>query len=79
MDAQYNLEPNGINNNTLSSAGRLKRSAMANASLDEIRSKIFADTANREEQIKQENNQAINEAGQTNAGLIMQYLKDLLD
>lgn len=70
------LQNAGINNNTLSSAGRIKRSAMTNASLDEIRSKIYADTANREEQIKQENNQAINEAGQTNAGLMMQYLRD---
>ena len=70
------LQNLGINNNTLSSAGRIKRSAMTNASLDEIRSKIYADTANREEQIKQENNQAINEAGQTNAGLMMQYLRD---
>ena len=70
------LQNVGINNNTLSSAGRIKRSAMTNASLDETRSKIYADTANREEQIKQENNQAINEAGQTNAGLAMQYLRD---
>lgn len=70
------LQNAGINNNTLSSAGRLKRSAMSNASLDEIRSRIYADTGNREEQIKQENNQAINEAGQTNAGLMMQYLRD---
>ena len=70
------LQNAGINNNTLSSAGRLKRSAMTNAALDETRSRIYADTANREEQIKQENNQAINEAGQTNAGLMMQYLRD---
>ena len=70
------LQTRGINSNTLSSAGRLKRSAMTNASLNEIRSQLYADQANREEQIKQENNQAINEAGKTNAGLIMDYLKD---
>ena len=70
------LQLRGINNNTLSSAARLQRSGMSNAALDETRSKYFADKANREEQIKQANLDAINEAGKTNAGLSIEYLKD---
>lgn len=70
------LQLRGINSNTLSSAARLQRSGMSNAALDETRSKYFADKANREEQIKQANLDAINEAGKTNAGLSIEYLKD---
>lgn len=70
------LQLRGINSNTLSSAARLQRSGMSNAALDETRSKYFADKANREEQIKQTNLDAINEAGKTNAGLSIEYLKD---
>lgn len=70
------LQLRGINNNTLSSAARLQRSGMSNAALDETRSKYFADKANREERIKQANLDAINEAGETNAGLSIEYLKD---
>lgn len=70
------LQLRGINSNTLSSAARLQRSGMSNAALDETRSKYFANKANREEQIKQANLDAINEAGKTNAGLSIEYLED---
>lgn len=55
-----------INNNTLSSAARLNRSAFFENSSQDARSKVYADQANREEDIKQKNNQMINQASAAN-------------
>lgn len=69
-------QANAIRNNTGSSAAMLNRLASTNATANQRRGEIYANTANAQEQIKQANNQAINEAGQANAQLMMQYLKD---
>lgn len=65
-----------VNSNTLSSAARLSRTNLANVTADDARSKIYADKANREEQIKQANNQAINEAAAHNAQLMIDMNKN---
>lgn len=55
-----------INNNTLSSAARLNRNASVEQTAQENRSKVYADQANREEDIKQKNNEMINQAAAAN-------------
>lgn len=65
-----------VNSNTLSSAARLSRTNLANVTADDARSKIYSDKANREEQIKQSNNQAINEAAAHNAQLMIDMNKN---
>lgn len=65
-----------ISYNTGSSAAALNRAATADMIANDKASQVYADKMNRQEQIKQANNQAINEAGQANAQLMMQYLKD---
>lgn len=65
-----------VNNNTLSSAARLSRTNLANVSADEARSRIYADKANREEQIKQHNIQMINDAAARNAELDIEMNKN---
>lgn len=65
-----------VNSNTLSSAARLSRTNLANVTADDAKSKIYADKANREEQIKQANNQAINEAAAHNAQLMIDMNKN---
>ena len=55
-----------VNNNTLSSAARLNRNASIEQTAQENRSKVYADQANREEDIKQKNNQMINQAAAAN-------------
>lgn len=55
-----------VGNNTLSSAARLNRNATIEQTAQENRSKVYADQANREEDIKQKNNQMINDAAARN-------------
>lgn len=70
------LAQRATKNNTNSSSAQLNRIASTNANEGVETSKIYSTKQNWEEEIKQKNNQAINEAGQANAQLIMQYLKD---
>lgn len=63
---------NAINNQTLSSAARLNRINQSEQVADEARSRIYADQANREEQIKQKNNEMINQAAAENIRAINQ-------
>ena len=53
-------------NSTLSDAARLNRSAFFENQAQDQRDRIYEDQENREEQIKQANNQAINEAAAKN-------------
>lgn len=76
VDRDVRRQTNAVNNNTLSSAARLSRTNLANAAAQDARSKIYADKANREEQVKQENMKAINEAGQHNAQLDIEMNKN---
>lgn len=89
--SQYNVNPElsdvnrqvrgtmrAVNNNTLSSAARLSRMGGVNTAADEARSKIYAEKGNREEAIKQQNNQALNEAAAKNAELDIQSRRDYM-
>lgn len=89
--SQYNVNPElsdvnrqvrgtlrAVNNNTLSSAARLSRMGGVNTAADEARSKIYAEKGNREETIKQQNNQALNEAAARNAELDIQSRRDYM-
>ena len=67
-----------VNNNTLSSAARLSRMGGINTAADEARSKIYAEKGNREEAIKQENLNRINEAAAKNAELDIQSRRDYM-
>ena len=55
-----------VGNTTLSSAARNNRMQAIAQTAQENRSKVYADQANREEEIKQKNNQMINEAASRN-------------
>ena len=70
-------QTNAVNNNTLSSAARLSRNNLANTAAFDAKSKIYADKANKEEQVKQANISAINEAGASNAQLDIESIKNL--
>lgn len=63
-------------NSTNSSSAQLNRMATINANEGVETGKIYGTKQNWEEQVKQQNMNAINEAGQANAQLMMQYLKD---
>lgn len=76
VDRDVRRQNNAVNNNTLSSAARLSRTNLANAAAQDARSKIYAEKANREEQIKQQNVQAINEAAAHNAQLDIEMNKN---
>lgn len=58
-----------IGRNTLSSAAMLSRLGRVDAEAADLRNKVYADKYNREEQVKQSNLQAINEAAAKNAEL----------
>lgn len=58
-----------IGRNTLSSAAMLSRLGKVDAEAADLRNKVYADKYNREEQVKQSNLQAINEAAAKNAEL----------
>lgn len=77
--ANYNVNPQlqdikrselrqneAVGNTTLSSAARNNRMQDIAQTAQENRSKVYADQANREEEIKQKNNQMINEAASRN-------------
>ena len=64
-------------NSTLSDAARLNRSAFFENQAQDQRDRIYGDQANREEQIKQNNNQAYNEAGAKNVQSRNEMVKSL--
>lgn len=64
-------------NSTLSDAARLNRSAFFENQAQDQRDRIYGDQANREEQIKQANNQAINEAAAKNVQARNEMTKSL--
>lgn len=64
------------NANTLGSAARLSRMVGANATADEQRSRIYAEQANIENQYKQADQAALNEAAANNAKLAIESSKD---
>lgn len=76
VDRDVRRQTNAVNNNTLSSAARLSRTNLANAAAQDTRSKIYANKANIEEQYKQANIQAINEAAAHNAQLDVEMNKN---
>lgn len=78
IDSDNRRQLRSIINNTGSSAAVLNRQANANAMAADRRSQVYADTANREEQIKQANNQAINEAGAHNAQIDIEGLRNYM-
>lgn len=75
VDKDARRQTLAVNRNTLSSAARLSRTNLANTFAQDARSKIYADKANREEQIKQANVAAINEAAAHNAQLDIEMNK----
>lgn len=87
--ATYNVNPDleeinrnadkaiiATNANTLSSAARLARLSGINANTTQFRSKVFGEKGNKEEAIKQENMNRINEAAAKNAELDVQSSRD---
>lgn len=75
VDKDARRQTSAVNRNTLSSAARLSRTNLANTFAQDARSKIYADKANREEQTKQANVAAINEAAAHNAQLDIEMNK----
>lgn len=73
---EFNRLMRATNAGTLSSAARLSRLGLGTAAMHDQLSKIYADKYNKEEAIKQQNNQTTNEAAAKNAELDVQSSRD---
>ncbi len=73
---EFNRLMRATNAGTLSSAARLSRLGLGTAAMGDQLSKIYADKYNKEEAIKQQTNQSINEAAARNAELDVQSSRD---